>query len=127
MKELNQMAYQTSGSEITSTTHIRVGNHQYANIGVLWKTTFNKGKVKELCGDRCFWFDDLKVRFPDKGSYSCSFVEVEKTTVTVGYPNNYFCLSFPTRLEALKEANAINQKWLNFDGDARSFVESFSV
>ena len=27
------MAYQTSGSEITSTTHIRVGNHQYANMG----------------------------------------------------------------------------------------------
>jgi hypothetical protein len=117
---------QTSRSQITSQTHIRVGNHQYANIDILWKTTYNKGGLRDLIGDRCFWFDDITVRFPDKTSSSCSFVEVQKRAVNVGHPNNYLTYRFNTRLEALQFAEKTNKEWLAFEGTGSEFLRSIN-
>jgi hypothetical protein len=117
------MAYQTSASEISSTTHIRVGRREFANVELLWQSTFNEGELKQLIGDRSFWFDNLTVRFPDKHNGSCSFVEVQKRVVNVGHPNNYLSYRFKTRGEALAFADKTNKEWLAFDDSAENFID----
>ena len=103
--------------EISSTTHIRVGRREFANVKLLWQSTFND------MGDRCFWFDDLTVRFPDKHIGSCSFVEVQKRVVNVGHANNYLSYSFNSKREALAFADKTNKEWLTFDGSAANFID----
>jgi len=117
------MARQTSGSGFSSTTHIRVGRREFANVELLWQSTFNEGELKELIGDRSFWFDNLTVRFPDKHNGSCSFVEVQKRVVNVGHPNNYLSYRFKTRGEALAFADKTNKEWLAFDDSAENFID----
>lgn len=105
---------------------IYAGKRRFQTAQELIDSAETKGLAKTLIGDRIEWWRDLVVRFGEENS-SCSFVEVEGLSVTVGYPTHYKTFRFDSTEEALRWAEATSAEWQNSSVDWRDFVNSLET